>query len=303
MVDKMTGLPVKQDMLLESGVHIGTKIRTNDMKEFVFKRRDDGLYILDIRKTGKRLIEAAKLIGRYKPEDVLVVASRVYSSNPASRFSTLTGIPVVRGRFVPGTMTNLSSKNFKEPEIVFVCDPKSERAAISESAKNGVPVIALCDTDNETKFIDFIVPINNKGRRSLALVFYVLSRELMLAQGKIASYEEFKYDLGYFEKMLEEKEEAPEEAKPEEPEETKPEVKEEKPKEEKKVEVKKEVPKPEVKKEEPKEKEKPKEEPKKEEKPKEEKEEPKKEAKEEKKEAPKEEKKKTRKTKKNEEKK
>jgi len=228
MVEKTAGLPVKQDMLLEAGVHIGTRIRTNDMKEFVFKRRDDGLYILDLRKTAQRLIGAAKLIVKYKPEEVLVVASRVYSSNPASKFSVLTGIPVVNGRFVPGTMTNLSSKNFREPKIVLVCDPKGEREAISESAKNGVPVIALCDTDNETKFIDYIIPINNKGRRSLALVFYILSRELMLAQGKISSYDDFQYDLGYFEKMVEEEPKAPEAAPEEAPEEEAEEEKEEK---------------------------------------------------------------------------
>ncbi len=271
MVEKTAGLPVKQDMLLEAGVHIGTMIRTNDMKEFVFKRRNDGLYILDIRKTAERLIEAAKLLARYNPENVLIVASRIYSSGPASRFSALTGIPVVKGRFVPGTMTNLSSKNFKEPEIILVCDPKGERAAISESAKNGVPVIALCDTDNETKFIDFVIPINNKGRRSLALVFYILSRELMLAQEKISSYDEFKYDLGYFEKMIEEKEEkAPEAAEEVKTEEEKPKETKEEPKKEEKA---KEEPK-----EKPKEtKEKPKEEEK--EAPKEEKEAPKKEEK------------------------
>lgn len=274
MVEKTAGLPVKQDLLLEAGVHIGTKLRTNDMKEFVFKRRDDGLYILDLRKTAERLIGAAKLIAKYKPEDVLVVASRVYSSNPASKFSALTGIPVVRGRFVPGTMTNLSSKNFREPKLVLVCDPKGEREAIAESAKNGVPVIALCDTDNETKFIDYIIPINNKGRRSLALVFYILSRELMLAQGKISSYDEFQYDLGHFERIVEEEpkapeaaEEAPAEEKAEEPEkEEKPEEKPKEKKEEKPPEAKEEKAEKKPEKEAPEEK---KEEPKKEEEPKE----------------------------------
>ncbi len=273
--------PVKQDMLLEAGVHIGTKLKTNDMKEFVFKRRDDGLYILDLRKTAERLLAAAKLIAKYPPEDVLVVASRVYSSGPASKFSTLTGIPIVKGRFVPGTMTNLTSKNFKEPRLILVCDPKGEREAISESAQNGVPVIALCDTDNETKYIDLVVPINNKGRRSLALVFYVLSRELMLSQGKISAYDEFQYDLNYFERM---EEVPPEGEKATEAEEAAPaEEKEEAKAEKEKKPAKKEEPKKEEAKEEkPKEKkkeEKPKEEPKKEEKPKEAKEEEKKGAK------------------------
>ncbi|MEM4359374.1 MAG: 30S ribosomal protein S2 [Candidatus Bilamarchaeaceae archaeon] len=202
-----TGLPVNQDVLLEAGVHIGTRIKTNDMRAFIFKKRDDGLYILDLRKTAERLMTAAKLLAKYPSEDVLIVASRIYSSNPALKFSKLTGIPLLQGRFVPGTMVNLMSKRFREPKIIFVCDPKGERQAIVEGAKNGVPIVALCDTDNETKFVDLIVPINNKGRRSLALVFYILARELMLSQGKIKSYSEFEYDVDYFERLEEEKEE------------------------------------------------------------------------------------------------
>jgi len=194
-----TGLPVKQEILLEAGMHIGTKIRTDDMRKFVFKRRDDGLFILDLRQSAERLINAAKIISKYKPEDVLVVASRVYSSNPATKFSELTGVSILRGRFIPGTMTNMSYKGFTEPRLIIVCDPKGEAEAVIESAKNGVPVIALCDTDNETKYLDYIIPVNNKGKRSLALVFWLLTRELMLSQGKISSYDEFRYDIHTFE--------------------------------------------------------------------------------------------------------
>ncbi len=209
-MDEKTGMPVKQEAFLEAGVHIGTKIRTNDMRDYIFKRRDDGLYILDLRKSAEKLMQAAKVIARYKPEEVSVVASRVYSSNPASRFAELTGVNLLRGRFVPGTMTNMNVKTFMEPKIILVCDPKGEHEALVESAKNGVPVIGLCDTDNETKFIDLIIPINNKGKRSLALIFYILSREIMMAQGKIKSYDEFTHDIGYFEQLIEEKK--PEEA-------------------------------------------------------------------------------------------
>jgi small subunit ribosomal protein S2 len=228
------------------------------MREFIFKKRDDGLFILDLRKTAERLMASAKLLAKYQPADILIVASRVYSGNPAIKFSKLTGIPVLQGRFVPGTMVNLMSKQFKEPKIVFVCDPKGEREAIAESAQNGVPVISLCDSDNETKFIDLIVPINNKGRRSLALVFYVLAREIMLHQGKIKSYDEFNHDINFFERLdddikevsravvvkSEEPASAPEEEKAEEPKaaEKKPEKKKKKEetKEEHKTEAKKE---------------------------------------------------------------
>ena len=200
-----TGLLVKQETYLEAGIHIGTKIRNYDMQKFVFKRRDDGLFILDLRKADQRLLSAAKILAKYQPEEVLVVASRAYSGTPAAKFSKLTGIQLCKGRFIPGTMTNLSYKKFIEPKILFVCDPKGERQAIAEAAKKGVPLIALCDTDNETKFIDLVVPVNNKGKRALALIFYILTREIMLAQGKIASYEDFKHEVSYFEQAEEEK--------------------------------------------------------------------------------------------------
>jgi small subunit ribosomal protein S2 len=201
-MSEKSGMPVKQEVFLEAGVHIGTKIRTCDMRQYIFKRRDDGLYILDLRKSAERLMDAAKMMAKYKPEDIWVVASRVYSSNPASKFSELTGVNIVKGRFVPGTMTNMNIQKFMEPKIIFVCDPKGEHEAIAESAKNGVPVIALCDTDNNTAFIDLVIPINNKGKRSLALIFFILTRELQMSQGKIKSYEEFTHDIGFFEQLI-----------------------------------------------------------------------------------------------------
>lgn len=206
--EERTGMLLKQEKYLEAGIHIGTKMRTFDMKHFVFKTRDDGLHILDLRQIDARLREAAKIIARYRPEDVLVVASRTYSGNAASKFSALTGVGLIRGRFVPGTMTNIQLPNFREPKLIFVCDPKNEREAVMEAAKTGVPVIALCDTDNETKYVDYVVPANNKGRKSLALIFCLLTRELMMSQGKIGSYDQFQYEPSYFEELEEVKKEA-----------------------------------------------------------------------------------------------
>ncbi len=212
MAEENDGMPVKQELFLESGVHIGTKIRTNDMRHFIFKRRDDGLYILDLRQSADKIMEAAAMINKFKPEEVSVVASRIYSSNPATRFAQLTGVNVIKGRYVPGTMTNIQYQRFIEPKLIIVCDPKGERQALNESKKTGVMVIGFCDTDNETKNIDLVVPVNNKGKRSLALVFYILAREVMMHQGTIKSYDEFKYDVGHFEQFVEEKkvEETPE---------------------------------------------------------------------------------------------
>ncbi len=208
------GMLVKQEKYLEAGIHIGTKMRTFDMKDFVFKTRDDGLHILDLRQIDARLRQAVKLMAKYKPEDILVIASRTYSGNAAAKCAALTGVGLNRNRFIPGTMTNVILKNFKEPKLLFVSDPKNEREAIMEAVKTGVPIIALCDTDNETKYIDYVVPANNKGRKSLALIFYIITRELMLAQGKISGYDQFQYEPSYFEEFEEVKKEAPAEAAP-----------------------------------------------------------------------------------------
>ncbi len=202
------GLLVAKEIYLEAGAHIGTKVKNVDMDEYIFRMKEKtGVYILDLYKTDERLRKLSKLISKYDPKEVLVVASRIYSGSAASKFSKLTGVSLMKGRFVPGTMTNLKCKSFQEPSLLFVCDPRGERQAISEAAKFGTPIVALCDTDNETKYVDFLVPVNNKGRKSLALVFYILARELLLKQGKIKSYDEFKQTPQYFEQLLEEKEE------------------------------------------------------------------------------------------------
>lgn len=234
--DEKHGMLVKQERYLEAGIHIGTKMRTADMAKFVFKTRDDGLHILDLREIDARLRRAAKIIAKYKPEDVLVVASRTYSGNAASKFSALTGVNLKRGRFVPGTMTNVALKDFMEPALIFVSDPKNEHEAIVEAAKVGVPIISLCDTDNECRHIDYVIPANNKGRKALALIFYILTRELLMAQGKISSYDQFQYEPSYFEELEVKKEEPKPEPKAPEAQaapEAKPEVEQKKPEEKK----------------------------------------------------------------------
>ena len=243
--EKKESLLVPQERYLEAGVHIGTRFKTIDMKPFIFKMRDDGLYILDLRKIDERIRLAAKMLGKYKPEEILVVASRLYSANAAKKFSDLTGVKLNKGRFVPGSMTNIALPTFVEPKIILVCDPKGEGEAVREAAKVGVPVVALCDSDNLTNFVDLVVPTNNKGRKALGLIFYMLARELQMSQGKIKSYDEFQYRPEYFERFEEEPEKkaAPVEKKAAESK-AEGEKKEEKAAEEKKPEEKKEKPAP-----------------------------------------------------------
>jgi small subunit ribosomal protein S2 len=203
----MSELLIQQEKYLEAGIYIGTKIKTSDMNPFIYKARKDRLYVLDLKKVDERLRYAAKFLGRYKPSDLVVVASRSYAINSATKFSQVVGCSMVPGRFIPGTFTNPARDNFMEPKLLLVCDPKGERQAVREAAVTGIPVIALCDADNSTKFIDWIVPCNNKGRRSLALIFYLLARELQKMNGTIKDDTEFQYKPEDFELSTEEAEE------------------------------------------------------------------------------------------------
>ena len=192
------GYLVPRERYLEAGVHIGTRVKTGQMRRFIYMKRNDGLYVLDIKKTDERIRYAAKILAQYEPEDILVTASRVYSSIAAANFAKITGAKLYPGRFVPGVLTNPNRPDFMEPKILIVSDPRGEREAIIEAGKMGIPVIALCDTDNVTRNVDYIIPCNNKGRRSLALIYYLLTREYLMARGAISSYSEFKYPVKLF---------------------------------------------------------------------------------------------------------
>ena len=195
------GLLIKQEKYLEAGIHIGTKLRVIDMTKFIYRTRNDGLFVLDLRKIDERIRLAGKLLSKYEAKDIVVVASRAYSSMAAQKFASVTGCNVVAGRFVPGAFTNVQRDDFVEPKLVIICDPKGERQAVLECGKMGVPTVGLCDTDNYTMFIDWVIPCNNKGRRSLALIFWLLAREMAMGAGKIASYDDFKLTLEEFETM------------------------------------------------------------------------------------------------------
>ena len=250
----MEDMLVGQDRYLEAGIHIGTKLKTADMVQFIYKSRHDRLYVLDLKRVDDRIRAAAKMIARYEPKEVVSLASRMYAANASYTFSKVCGFTHMPGRFVPGAFTNPARKGFSEPKLLIVSDTKGERQAVREAALIGVPVIALCDTDNSAKFVDLIIPCNNKGKKSLALVYYLLAREVLKARGDIKSNDEFTVSLHDFEEQMpreEPAEEKQEEEKAEEPgeeaEEKKLPVEEQEDAEKTKEAVKTEGPKPEEK--------------------------------------------------------
>ena len=190
---------VSEETYMTSGVHIGTRQKTADIKEFIYKVRNDGLYIIDVKKTNERIKAAAKFLAKYDPPKILTVSVRQYGQKPVRKLGETTGIQVLDGRFQPGTLTNPNAKTFLEPEIILLTDPLADIQAMHEAKNIGIPVLALCDTNNETKYIDYVIPTNNKGRRALALVYWLLARAILLEQGKIKSDEEFTATVEDFE--------------------------------------------------------------------------------------------------------
>jgi len=190
---------VSEEIYMTSGVHIGTRQKTADIKEFIYKVRNDGLYIIDVKKTDERIKAAAKFLAKYDPSKVLAVSVRQYGQKPVRKLGEATGFQVLDGRFQPGTLTNPNAKTFLEPEIILLTDPLADIQALHEAKNIGIPVLALCDTNNETKYIDYVIPTNNKGRRALALIYWLLARAILKEQGKIKSDEEFKATVEDFE--------------------------------------------------------------------------------------------------------
>jgi len=177
-------IPLEQ--YLAAGMHIGTHMCTKFMEKFVYRVRNDGLYILDIRKIDERIRVAAKFLARYDPSKIAVVSVRQYGQKPAQKFCKYIGCRAFTGRFLPGTFTNPSLKQYFEPEIVLITDPRADSQALKEAAEIGIPVIALTDTDNRTEYIDLIVPANNKGRKSLALIYWLLARQVLRERGLLS---------------------------------------------------------------------------------------------------------------------
>jgi len=177
------------DNYLAAGIHIGTLQKNADMERYIFKVRSDGLYILDINTTDARIAAAAKFIAKFPKEKIVVVSRRPYGQKPILRFAELIGAKPIIGRFVPGTFTNPNYKGFIEPQLIIVTDPRGDEQALKEGGDIGIPVVALCDTDNSTGNVDVIIPTNNKGKKALTLIYWLLARETLKARNELKEEE------------------------------------------------------------------------------------------------------------------
>jgi small subunit ribosomal protein S2 len=191
-----------EKMILSTGIRVGTPVKTKFMVPFIIRANPEGLYILDISKTLSRIDIAAKFISRADISKVAVTSAREYGKTPVEKFCNLTNAKYILGRFMPGTFTNPALPKYMEPQIVIVTDPQADQQAVLEATRAGVPVIAICNSDNVTSKVDVVIPANNRGRKALATVYWLLAREVLKKQGVIKTDSEMKVPIEDFETKL-----------------------------------------------------------------------------------------------------
>ena len=179
----MTELLIDRETYETNAVHIGTQQKSADMAQFIQEVRSDGLYLIDIEITDSRIRSIAQFITKYNPANVMVVSARQYGQRPASLFAEAIGANASVGRFIPGSLTNPALRSYVEPDVLFVTDPAADQQALKEAVNSGLPIVGICDANNNLRNVDLALPANNKGRRSLALLYWLLAREVLKARG------------------------------------------------------------------------------------------------------------------------
>ena len=192
--------------ILSTGIRVGTQVKTKFMKPYITKASPEGLYMIDLDITLERIKIAAKFINRTDMDKVIICSGREYANTPIEKFCEITGAVEMLGRFMPGTLTNPSLPYYIEPKLLLISDPQVDSQAITEATNAGIPVIGVSNTDNITSKVDLVIPANNRGRKSLATIYWLLAHEILVERGELKEEEPLKYEIDDFETKITEEE-------------------------------------------------------------------------------------------------
>ena len=206
-MSEQTEMSAIKKKVLSTGIRVGTDVKTKFMRQYITESSPEGLYMLDIDITLSRIKTAAKFVSRKDIKRVIVCSGREYASTPIEKFCECTGAIMMLRRFMPGTLTNPSLPFYTEPHLLIISDPQVDSQAVTEATNAGVPVIGISNTDNLTSKLDLVIPANNRGRKALATVYWLLAREILIQKGELTEDQDMKYEIDDFETKIKDIEE------------------------------------------------------------------------------------------------
>ena len=206
-MSEQTEMSAIKKKVLSTGIRVGTDVKTKFMRQYITESSPEGLYMLDVDITLSRIKTAAKFISRKDIKRVIVCSGREYASTPIEKFCECTGAIMMLRRFMPGTLTNPSLPFYTEPHLLIISDPQVDSQAVTEATNAGVPVIGISNTDNLTSKLDLVIPANNRGRKALATVYWLLAREILIQKGELTEDQDMKYEIDDFETKIKDIEE------------------------------------------------------------------------------------------------
>jgi len=205
MSEQAESIDIKKKVL-STGIRVGTQVKTKFMEPFITKASPEGLYMLDLDITLEKIKTAAKFINRVGTDKLIVCSGRQYANTPIEKFCEMLDTKKLLGRFLPGTLTNPSLPYYIEPKLVLISDPQVDEQAVIEATNAGIPIIGIANTDNITSKLDVVIPANNRGRKALATVYWLLVRQILIEREELKEDDPMKYEIDDFETKITEEE-------------------------------------------------------------------------------------------------